>query len=173
MSNPPIKSASKEFTTEPFYLIQTNGDRKRYVVSLKDKLSIRTLLAGFINEASKEVQVKIRDLDNPEKPVEYSGSLEKSDLHQLMTKHEDVIFHHGRHQLMFRIHETSEHVAFDEHGLIFIYTTKDYEDTLKNLNAPFKPNEKLIEEFDHWHYCLANGEEKLADLIKDLELEKE
>lgn len=173
MSNQPIKAASKDFTPEPFYLIQKHQEDKRYVVSLKDKIRIRTLIAGFINQASKEVQVKIRDFDNRERPIDYSGSLDKSQLHQLITKHEDVIFHNGYYDLIFRIPETGDHIAFDEHGLIFIYTDDDYSEILKNLKVEYRSNEKLIHEFHHWHYCMANGHEKLADMIKELKLEKE
>ncbi len=173
MSNQPIKAASKEFTNESFHLIQSHGVDKRYVVSLSDKIRIRTLLAGFINQSKNEIQIKIRDVDNPEKPINYSGTLNKSKLHELMTKHEDVIFHNGYHDLMLRNPETGDYIAFDEHGLIFIYTNQDYSEVLKNLNAEYKPEEKLIYEYNHWHYCLPKGQEKLAEMIKDFELEKE
>jgi hypothetical protein len=173
MSSQPIKAASNEFNIESFYLIQSNGKDKRCVVSLRDKVRIRTLLAGFINQAKNDIQIKIRDYDNPENPIEFSGSLVKSELHEHMKKHEDVIFHNGFHDLMLRIPETGDYVAFDEHGLIFIYTNQDYSEILKNLKAEYKPNEKLIYEFNHWHYCLPKGREKLAEMIKDFELEKE
>lgn len=173
MSNQPIKAASKEYIKDSFHLIQSNGSDKRYVVSIIEKIRIRTLLAGFINQSEDEIQIKIRDLDNPEKPIEYSGASSKSRLHELMTKHEDVIFHNGFHDLMLRNPDSGDYVAFDEHGLIFIYTNQDYSEILKNLEAEYRPEEKLIYEFNHWHYCLPEGREKLADMIKDFELEKE
>lgn len=173
MSSQPIKAASKEFTTQPFYLIQSNGLDKRYVVSLRDKIRIRTLLAGFINQSKHSVQIKMRDLDNPNQPVDYSGELSKSRLHELITVHEDVIFHNGYHDLMFRNPDTGDYLAFDEHGLIFIYTNEDYSEILRNFEAEYKPDEKLIYELKHWHYCLPEGQEKLAVMIKDFELRKE
>ncbi|TRZ42207.1 hypothetical protein [Robertkochia solimangrovi] len=173
MSNQPIKAGSKEFTKEPFHLIQSNGMDKRYVVSLRDKVRVRTLLTGFINQSKNDIQIKIRDLDNPKNPIDYSGSLGNAKLHELMTKHEDVIFHNGYHDLMIRNPDSGDYVAFDEHGLIFIYTNQDYSEILKNLEAEYKPDEKLIYEFNHWHYCLPKGREKLADMIKDFELKKE
>lgn len=172
MSTQPIKAAAKEFAQAPFYLIQSNGTDKRYVVSLSDKTRIRTLMAGFANQSENEVQVKVMDLDNPEDPIEYSGSLSKSKLHELMSKHEDVIFHHGYHDFMLRNPDSGDYVVFDEHGLIFIYTNRDYSEILENLQAQFKLTEKLIYEFNHWHYCLPDSEDKLADMIKDFELEK-
>jgi hypothetical protein len=173
MSNPPIKAASRDFTDEPFFLTQSKGSEKRYIVSLKDKISIRVLLAGFINECTSEVQVKITDFENPDGPVDYYGSSDKPKLHQLMTKYEDVIFHNGFHDLMLRNPASGEYIVFDEHGLIFIYTSQDYAETLKNLHAEYKPDEKMIYEFSHWHYCMAGSKEKLAGMIAELGLEKD
>ena len=173
MNNPPIKATSKEFISNPFYLIQSKGADKRYVISLRDKIRIRILLAGFINQTKNEIEIKIRDLDNPEKPIDYFGVLSKSKLHELMTKHEDVIFHNGYHDLILRNPDTGDLITFDEHGLIFIYTTQDYSEILKNLKADYKPNEKLIYELNHWHYCLPEGREKLAEMIKDFKIDKQ
>jgi len=173
MDNQPIKAVSKEFTNGPFHLVQSNGADKRYEVFLKDKIRIRTLLAGFINQAKGLVQIKVRDLDDPENPVDYSGELDKSELHRLMTRHEDVIFHNGCHDLILRGPGTGDYVTFDEHGLIFIYTDQDYSKILENLNARYRPDEKLIYEFNHWHYCLPEGREKLAEMINEFKLIKE
>lgn len=170
MSNLPIKASSKEFTNEPFHVVQSNGADKRYVVSLRDKESIRTLFADFINQSDYDVQIKIRDLDDADSPIDYLGSVDKSRLHKLITKHEDVIFHHGYHDLMLRHPDTGDYIVFDEHGLIFIYTNQDYSSILAGLKAPYKPNEKLIYEYNHWHYCLANGQERLNEMIRDFKL---
>lgn len=172
MSNQPIKATSREFTKAPFHLIQSNGKEKRYVISLRDKVRVRTLLAGFINQSKNDIQIKIRDIDNPEKPIEYFGAINKSILHEKMTKHEDVIFHNGYHDLMLRNPDSGDYITFDEHGLIFIYSSQDYSGILKNLKAEYKPNEILIYELNHWHYCLPEGREKLAEMIKDFELKK-
>ena len=170
MGNLPIKAIAEEFTKEPFYLIQQNGNNKRYVVSLKNKMSIRILLAGFINQSEDLVEVKIRNVENEKRPMEYSGIVNKSKLHSLMTEHESVIFHHGYHDFMIRNPYTGDYVAFDEHGLVFIYSLEDYSDTLTNLQAAYRENEKLIFEFRHMHYSLPEGDKKLQKLINDLEL---
>jgi len=102
MNEQPIKSFSENNYKSPFYLIQSDGLNKRYVVSIGEKIRIRMLLAGFINKVVQFIDVKVRDLDDPENPVEYKGEIEKSVLHKLMTKHEEIIFYHGFHELMFR-----------------------------------------------------------------------
>ena len=171
--NKPIKATSKESNAEPFYRIESNGDTQRYVVSIRDIMSIKSLLTGFINESNDPVQVKIRDLENSGAPADYSASMEKAKLLQLMEKHEAVIFHHGFHDLMVRNPESGDCLAFDEHGLIYIYSEADYAAVLCSLNVEFKPFDKLIYEFDHWHYALPEGQRKLLDFIGELGLEKE
>ncbi len=120
MTDYPIKATSRDITKTPFYLVQTNGLHKRFVIWLCDKFRIRTLIAGFINRANLIVNVRVIDFDETEEGVDYSGLVSKSELHRLMTKYEDVLFHNGYHDLMIRIPETDELLVFEEHGLIFI-----------------------------------------------------
>lgn len=173
MSTQPIKATSREVTKDPFYLIQTNGSDKRYVVWLCEKVRIRTLIAGFINKAANHVEVKVRDFDEVEDGADNFGEVTKLQLHQLMTKYEEVLFHNGYHDLMIRIPETEECIVFDEHGLIFIYTSDAYDEVLMRLDAVHKPDEKLIYEFDHLHYCMAEGKDLLRRFIDELGLMKE
>lgn len=169
----PIKAVAKESSNEPFYLIQSNGLDKRYVVSLRDKVTIKALFGAFINQSEDTIQVKIIDFEEYEGPIDYSGEISKGKLHELMIKHEEVLFHNGYHDFMLKYPGSGDIMVFDEHGLIFIYTSLNYADVLSNFNVAYKPDEKLLYEYNHWHYCLHGGREKLTDMIKDFELEKE
>lgn len=174
MTDYPIKATSREITKTPFYLVQTNGLHKRFVIWLCDKFRIRTLIAGFINRANLIVNVRVIDFDETEEGVDYSGLVSKSELHRLMTKYEDVLFHNGYHDLMIRIPETDELLVFEEHGLIFIYSSDSaWKDTLRRLGADYLPNEKLIYELDHWHYCLPEGRKQLLSFMEELKLKKD
>jgi hypothetical protein len=82
-----------------------------------------------------------------------------------------LFFYDGFHDLMLRRPETGDYIAFEEHGLVFIYTGDDYSDTLEELGLIYKSNEKLIYQFDHWHYRPANGRHDLKNLIEELGLE--
>lgn len=166
----PIKAQPRKFTKQQFYLIQTNSTEKRFVISITDKLTLRILMAGFINEVKNYIQIKIIDLNNTEKPKVYYGTSDKSKLHKLMTKYEDVIFHNGFHELLLRNPDNGHHIALDEHGLLFVYSNKDYAKILSQLKIEFKPKEKLIYEKEHWHFCLSDGYERLSMMINDLEL---
>lgn len=167
----PIKCASKDFKTSPFYLIQSNGSDKRFVASFQDGQKIKQFLTLFIDKSLDELQIKIRDFDNKENPIDFEGQTTKSKLKPTLDKYEEVVFHDGYHDLMLRRPETGDYIAFDEHGLVFIYTQDNYSDTLEKLGLTYKEHEKLIYEFDHWHYRPANGRQDLKNLIDELGLE--
>ncbi|MCK6640963.1 MAG: hypothetical protein L6Q81_12850 [Bacteroidia bacterium] len=94
----------------------------------------------------------------------------KNALQTLIDKYDGVVFHDGCNELMIRIPESGEYMAFDEHGLVFIYTQADYSNDLARYEIKYKPKEKLIYEFDHWHYRPGNAKEDLACFISDLGL---
>lgn len=167
----PIKCASKDFKTSPFYLIQSNGSDKRFVASFQDGLKIKQFLISFINQSLDDLQIKIRDFDDEENPVDYQGQVAKSKLKSTLDKYEEVVLHDGYHDLMLRRPETGDYIAFDAHGLVFIYSQYNYSDTLERLGLAYKANERLIYQFDHWHYRSGNGRQDLKNLINELGLE--
>lgn len=169
--NKPIKCASKDFNTNQFYLIQSKGSDKRFVVSFQDGQKIKEFLTSFIDNCSKGIQIKIRDFDDHDNPKDFDGQTTKSKLKTTIDKYEEVIFHDGYHDLMIRRPETGDYIAFDEHGLVFIYTQDNYSEILEKLGLTYKANEKLIYEFNHWHYRPTNGREDLKNLINELKLE--
>lgn len=170
-TNKPIKCASRDFKSSPFYLIQSNGSDKRFVASFQDVLKIKEFLTLFIDQTLGELQIKIRDFDDKENPVDFEGKATKTKLKTTLDNYEEVVFHDGYYDLMLRRPETGDYIAFDEHGLVFIYSNDNYSDTLEKFGLSYKANEKLIYEFDHWHYRPANGRQDLNNLINDLGLE--
>jgi hypothetical protein len=126
---------------------------------------------SFIENCGAYVQLKIRDLDNRENPIDYDGDVTKEQLIVALDKYKNLIFHDGYHDLILRNPITEDYIAFDEHGLISIYSKDDYTDTLNQLNVSYKADENLIYDFDHWHYGPANRSEDLKNLITELRLE--
>lgn len=139
----PIKCASKDFRSNPFYLIQENGPDQRFVASIQVIEKIKHFLITFINSSEGDLQIKIRDSDNHENPQDYNGAGTKSDILNALEKHEQVIFHDGFHDLMLRRPETGEYITFDEHGLIFIYTEITIQKLWKNLDYLIKKMKNL------------------------------
>lgn len=168
----PIKCASKYFKTSPFYLIQSNGADKRFVVSFQDGEKIKLFLTIFIDSSDSDLQVKIRDFRDHENPIDFDGTVTKAKLTSALHKYAEVIFHDGFHELMLMSPNTGDYIAFDEHGLVFIYTKYNYAGALNKYGLTYKASEKLIYEFDHWHYRSAYGREDLNQLINELGLEK-
>lgn len=166
----PIKCASYEFTKSPFYVIQSNGNDRRFIASFPDVQKIKQFLTLFIEQTLDEIQIKIADYDDANRPLEYEGQSSKSELQTTLEKYEDVVFHDGFHDLMLRRPETGDYIAFDDHGLVFIYTEDDYTNILEALGLIHKPDELLIYEYNHWHYRPPNGRKDLKDLINELGL---
>jgi len=54
--------------------------------------------------------------------------------------------------------------------LVFIYTEEDFSEILKNLDATYRPNEKLVYQFEHRHYTIPNAQEKFKAMISDFKL---
>src|SRR5690606_24717863 len=135
------------------------------VVSFQNIEKIKSFLTNFIDNSDKDMQVKIRDFDDYENPIDFDGYVPKEKLKSALNKYEEVIFHDGYHELMIRRPTSGEYIAFDEHGLIFIYTKENYSNALNKYGLNYKADEKLIYEFDHWHYRPANGSEDLKKMI--------
>ncbi len=169
-SNKPIKCVSKDFTSNPFFLIQYNGFQKRFLASFQNKENIKQFLTLFIDQSVDELQVKIYDIEDSACPKEYEGVTTKAKLKDALQQYEEVVFHNGFHDLMIRHPETGDYIAFDEHGMIFIYTQEDYFSILEDFGLAYKSNEKLIEEFDHWHYKSQDDVLNLQSLIIELGL---
>lgn len=167
----PIKCVSTDFKANPFYMIQSNRYEKRFVASFQSGDKIKDFLTLFIDWTADELQVKIRDFADIENPIDYDGLAKKSLLKGMLDKFEELIFHDGFHDLMLRRPETGDYIAFDEHGLIYIYTQDNYSNILEGFGLTYKSTEKLIYQFDHWHYRPSNGRQDLESLVNELGLE--
>lgn len=167
----PIKCASKDFTSGPFYYIQKAGSDKRFVASIQNVEKLNQFLTSFINNSEDIIQIKIRDFDDPDNPCDYDGEVSVSTMLNILVKYETVIFHDGFHDLMIRRPETGDYITLDEHGIIFIYTEDNYSEELERLGLSHKENEKLIYHFNHWHYRPENSREELKKLIDELGME--
>lgn len=168
----PIKAAIAGVSVSPFFLIQKNKNEKRYIAWINDKYKIRILIAGFINKANSNLNVKIVNFYDEVEGETYHGNVSKSDLHIKMSEFEEVIFHNGYHDFMVMNPDTKDYIVFDDHGLIFIYTNEDYTEIFKNLDVNFDASAKLTYEFDHFHYIIPEGNNKLLKFINELKLKE-
>ena len=171
-TNRPIKCAAKGFKNEAFYLIQYNGADKRIVASFQNKEDIKLFLKTFIESVEININVKITDLDDYDDPQEFKGVVAKEKMKSTLDDNDDFLFHDGYHELTIMNPNSNDLIEFDEHGLIFIYANTDYSKILENFGLKLKSKEKLIYEYDHWHYRPADGQNVLKKIISDLNLKQ-
>jgi hypothetical protein len=93
--------------------------------------------------------------------MDFSGQTTKSQLKTTLDKYDG--FHDGYHNLMLRRPETGDYIALTYTDWFHLC---NYSDTLEKLGLTYKANEKLIYQFDHWHYRPANGRQRIKKLNK-------
>lgn len=69
---------------------------------------------------------------------------------------------------MARISRTGEYIVFDDHGLLFIYSKKDYQSFIESIDITYQEDQKLIYEFNHWHHGDEDHHEKLMNFVNAL-----
>ncbi|MBI1307217.1 MAG: hypothetical protein GC181_11495 [Bacteroidetes bacterium] len=111
--------------------------------------------------------IKIRELDDPGNPVEFDGQLTKDNLIAALDKYAEFIFHDGYHELMIRRPDTEEYIAFEVHGLIFLYTHYKYTKIFESFGLKYQADQKLIYQYNHIHYRPAKARVDLINLIKE------
>lgn len=152
-------------------MIQSNKNEKRFVLYLNNIEKIKILLLLFIDGSKTQMlQVKIHVFETSEDFIEYAGVTLKEQIKSSISTHGDIFLKDGDNAFMLRRPDTGEVLAFDEHGLIFIYTAQDMSKELESFGAPYTANQKLIYQFDHWHVRPAHAEQSLHQVINELGL---
>lgn len=167
----PVKCISKEYDSNNFYLIQHNGENKRFVVSFPSPIKNKEFVEVYIHSIKNIfVEVKIVDLNDSQNPNELYARVNKDLLLQVLNKYSEFFFYDGFHELMVKTPDSSEYIALDEHGLIFIYTDFNFSNFLEKQGLKYMPNQKLVYEFNHFHYRTPNAETNLKEIITLLSL---
>ena len=173
MANLPIKCAAKGFDQSPFYLIQSNGESRRYVASFANKEGLERFILWFIDRIQGDSLVRVVHGPDEDEPKIYEGMVGRERLKDLLAKHELVVFHDGGHDLMIKDAGSGDCLAFDEHGLLFLYCCEDMRDRMESFGLEYRADEKLIYEFGHWHVSPPNAPALLLEFITELGLAPE
>ncbi|XOV67499.1 MAG: hypothetical protein ACFHU9_17935 [Fluviicola sp.] len=166
------KCLSGEAPKESFYLVQKYEKQTRYVISLQSPEDALLLLYNFIRK-SRYLDLKIRDMDNNENPTDYVGMLGRKKLLVILEKNEDILLGNVFFEFMAKNSRTGEYIVFDDHGLLFIYSNKDYASFIEQVDVSRNDEAKLIYEYNHWHNGPAGHREALQHFIKELEMHEE
>jgi hypothetical protein len=168
--NTPRKCIARDFVPKSFYIIETNGEEQRYVVSFSDIAGIKRLLWYFIEAAEDYLQVRIADLEDRDSPIDYDGASSKENLKLVIEKYSDFVFHDGYHDFMLRHPKSGDYIAYDEHDNIYIYSNEDYAPVLEGIGIEHQIDEQFIFNVDHYHYRSGSGKEMFRNLVIDMEL---
>ncbi|TCZ70191.1 hypothetical protein [Flaviaesturariibacter aridisoli] len=168
----PIKSASRDYRPEPFYLLQSNGAAQRLVAYFNSADAIRAVLCAFVGRGNGYLRVKLFDGKSEGDANEYEGTVSQTQLLGALDAFGDFIFHDGFHELLAMHPENGDYIAFDEHGLLFLYVTDPevYQPLLEAQGAAYDPEGRFIYEFDHWHVRPGGAAGGMQELLRYLGL---
>jgi hypothetical protein len=122
-----------------------------------------------------EVLVKIyAPSEDADKPLwsRFHGSVSRSELTKAIHENEHYIFSDGTHQLCVKDPKTDRYMAFDEHGIIFIYAPREEDaDIFGNLGFENRYAEPLFS-IPHFKHIVPDSEKMEMKFITALGLQK-
>jgi hypothetical protein len=122
-----IKAWSREYEEAPFFFEQNVPAGHRIIAWAEDsaltKRAFYQILEGFSQII--EVLLKIEFRDKAEaKPLwsRYHGTIDKWRVVHIIQENEVYVFSDGSHQLCLKVPQGDRYLAFDEHGILFLYS---------------------------------------------------
>jgi hypothetical protein len=130
-----IKAWSREYEETPFFFEQNVKAGHRLIAWAEDstftKRAFYRILESF--PQTIEVLLKIGFSDNADtKPLwsRYHGLVDKWRVTQVIQENEIYVFSDGAHQLCFKEPQSDHYLAFDEHGIFFLYAPTAEDDEI-------------------------------------------
>ena len=166
-----MKSARNEYSESPFYYTEVFEGAPRTIAWHESTDSQIAIFYELLDLLEDRVEYLFKEdtgeTDGHEKWSRISGGIYKSALIELIQKHEKWFFGDSVFQFCFREPESESYVAYDEHGLFFIYNMTDCEKTLQKQGLQ-NVEKELITAKPHWAVRVKDSEQKLGLFKEDL-----
>jgi hypothetical protein len=175
--NNPLKAWAKEYEEAPFFFEQKSDHGSRLIAWSEEPDQTRRAFYAIIESLPWEVEVLLKisvDRSPDDKPLwsRYHGSFNRSHLIKIIQANEDYVFSNGMHQLCLKDPESDRYLAFDEHGIFFLYSPRDGDaDLFKSLGFESRYAEPLYG-IPHFQHTGPDAETMEMKFITELGLEK-
>ncbi len=177
--NQHLKSARNDYNPDPFYFFEENETFKRYVVYNPFYDVIKNIFIDIISNYNSEIEILLKDLKDYDETGKkdiiwdhYYTKTTKDKILEALDVHSKYIFYDGYQQLCIRDSITEDYFAFDDHGILFIYSeNKLIEDILKKYKIKNSKNELILEK-PHWHIRPKDADDLKISFIKDLKIDR-
>ena len=172
-----IKAWSREYEETPFFFEQKVKAGRRLVAWAEDSGLTKKAFYAILESlpATIEVLLKIEFRENVESKTlwsRYHGMVEKWRLTSLVHQNEIYVFSDGAHQLCLKDPNSNRYLAFDEHGIFFLYspTTEDIE-AFRSFGFESRNAEPIFSK-PHFQHVTPEPEKLEMKFLSELELTK-
>ena len=168
-----MKSARNEYKEKPFYFTEIFEGSPRTIAWDESTENQKDIFFGLLSLLEERIDYLFKedtdDTNEKDRWIRISGGIYKSDLIDLITLHEKWFFNDSVFQFCFREPDGTDYVAYDEHGLFYIYGLPQSEDILKKYGLQYR-NSELISDKAHWQVRPKDSEKDLETFKVQLKL---
>ena len=171
-----IKAWSRDYEETPFFFEQKSKTGPRLIAWAEDPTLTKGVFYKILDAFPQEIEIllKIEFREPNSKPLwsRYYKLVEKSLLIDEIRKNETYVFSDGSHQLCVKDPNTSRYLAFDEHGIFFLYSPTA-EDVRVFRSLGFEPRyAEPIFSKPHFQHTPPEAEKLEMKFVTALRLEK-
>ena len=175
--NSHLKAWAEEYTEAPFFFEQESKYGPRLVAWSEEPDQTKQAFYAIVERLPQAVEVllKISVGKSPEeKPLwtRYMGTVDRHELVRIVKENETYVFSDGMHQLCLKDPGSDRYLAFDDHGIFFLYLplSEDME-IFKTLGFENRRAEPIFG-VPHFQHTAADSEKMEMNFITKLGLEK-
>jgi hypothetical protein len=172
-----IKAWAREYEEAPFYFEQKSERGSRLIAWSEEPNQTQRALYAIIENMPWEVEILLKicaPSEDAGKPLwsRFHGSVSRAQLTKAISENEHYVFSDGSHQLCVKDPESHRYMAFDEHGIFFVYAPREEDANLfRNLGFENRYAEPLYG-IPHFKHIVPDSEKMEMKFITDLSLRK-
>jgi hypothetical protein len=175
--NSHLKAWAEDYTEAPFFFEQESKYGPRLVAWSEQPGQTKQALYAIVERLPDVVEVLLKisvGKSAKDKPLwtRYMGKVARHELLQVVKSNEPYVFSDGMHQLCFKDPGSDRFLAFDDHGIFFLYLPSPEDaEMFKRLGFENRYAEPLFG-VPHFQHTAADSEKMEMNFITKLGLEK-
>lgn len=172
-----LKAWAKEYDEAPFFFEESSVSGQRLVAWSEEPEQITRAFYSIIDLFPQTLDVLLKISLGREpggKPLwaRYQGVVAREHLLQVLKGNETYVFSDGMHQLCLKNPTTDHYLAFDDHGIFFLYSpSRDEVELFRSLGFEERCA-KPIYKIPHFQHTPPDSEKLEIKFVSDLGLEK-